>query len=307
MSVREEIIYIYESCPVAVLIFRFRKSVAFLKSRIRWERGYLPTYLTSPLGQFPSNTAITTTTTTTSWDSRGTLVLKVPSIHQSIKQYSGYQNDTRPLSSNPSGVAGPGQTKSSLTRTNEQTEQGSKQAKQHVQHQKNGKQRSTGRPFISEYIYSTKPKKKKTPKSSKKEKTNPNFLKRKKKKHSHHRKETQQQQQQQQQITLPKKFEKIKQKIKKKKQNEKKKKKKKKTMNTSSSPSSPSSSPSTLLPPANLTAIIIASGFGAALLFTIGIFLGVYWWRMSRRRCCRRQKGQGLEENEKNDGVVECV
>lgn len=44
MSVREEIIYIYESCPVSVLIFRFRQSVAFLKSRIRWERGYLPTY-----------------------------------------------------------------------------------------------------------------------------------------------------------------------------------------------------------------------------------------------------------------------
>lgn len=127
MSVREEIIYIYESCPVSVLIFRFRQSVAFLKSRIRWEREYLPT---SPLGQTPSNTAITTTTTT-SWDSRGTLVLKDPSIHQSIKQYSGYQNDTTPLSSDPSEVAGPGQTTSSLTRTNEQTEQeASKQAKQ---------------------------------------------------------------------------------------------------------------------------------------------------------------------------------
>lgn len=159
MSVRGEIIYIYESCPVSVLIFRFRQSVAFLKSRIRWEREYLPT---SPLGQFPSNTAITTTTTT-SWDSRGTLVLKVPSIHRSIKQYSGYQHDTTPLSSNPSEVAGPGQTTSSLTRTNEQTEQeASKQskAKQHVQHQKNEKQRSTGRPFISEYSYSTKPKEK---------------------------------------------------------------------------------------------------------------------------------------------------
>lgn len=82
-----------------------------------------------------SNTAITTTTTT-SWDSRGTLVLKVPSIHRSIKQYSGYQNDTTPLSSDPSEVAGPGQTTSSLTRANEQTEEGSKQAKQHVQHQK---------------------------------------------------------------------------------------------------------------------------------------------------------------------------
>lgn len=82
MSVRGEIIYIYESCPVSVLIFRFRQSVAFLKSRIRCEREYLPT---SPLGQFPNNTAITTTTTT-SWDSRGTLVLEVPSISQSINQ-----------------------------------------------------------------------------------------------------------------------------------------------------------------------------------------------------------------------------
>lgn len=80
MSVRGEIIDIYESCPVAVLIFRFRQSAAFLKSRIRWEREYLPT---SPLGQFPNNTAITITTTT-SWDSRGTLVLEVPSIRQSI-------------------------------------------------------------------------------------------------------------------------------------------------------------------------------------------------------------------------------
>lgn len=132
MSVRGEIIYIYESCPVSVLIFRFRQSAAFLKSRIRWEREYLPT---SPLGQFPSNTAITTTTTT-SWDSRGTLVLEVPSIHRSIKQYSGYHNDNTPLSSDPSEVAGPGQTTSSLTRANEQTEEGSKQAKQHVQHQK---------------------------------------------------------------------------------------------------------------------------------------------------------------------------
>lgn len=51
-----------------------------------------------------------------------------PSVHQSIKQYSGYQNDTTPLSSNPSEVAGPGQTTSSLTRTNKQTEEASKQS-----------------------------------------------------------------------------------------------------------------------------------------------------------------------------------
>lgn len=42
MSLRGQSIDIYESCPVAVLIFRFRQSVAFLKSRIRWEREYLP-------------------------------------------------------------------------------------------------------------------------------------------------------------------------------------------------------------------------------------------------------------------------
>lgn len=45
MSVREEIIYIYEIRSVALLIFRFRQSAAFLKSRIRWEREYLPTLL----------------------------------------------------------------------------------------------------------------------------------------------------------------------------------------------------------------------------------------------------------------------
>lgn len=135
MSVRGEIIYIYESCPVSVLIFRFRQSVAFLKSRIRWEREYLPYFSIRPISEqycdYNNND-----------DELGLsryLSCKVPSIHRSIKQYSGHQNDKTPLSSNPSEVAGPGQTTSSLTRTNKQTEQGSKQAKQHVQHQKKRK------------------------------------------------------------------------------------------------------------------------------------------------------------------------
>lgn len=164
MSVRGQSIDIYESCPVSVLIFRFRQSVAFLKSRIRWEREYLPT---SPLGQFPNNTAITTTTTT-SWDSRGTFVLKVPSIHQSINQYSGYHlfKSLRSSRTRPDDK---------LTHTNEQTNRARKQTSKAAgtTSKKNEKQRSTGRPFISEYSYSTKPKPKKTPKSPKKKKPLP--------------------------------------------------------------------------------------------------------------------------------------
>lgn len=128
MSVRGEIIYIYESCPVSVLIFRFRQSVAFLKSSIRWEREYLPT---SPLGQFPNNTAITTTTTT-SWDSRGTLVLEVPSIHRSIDPSNNILDikTTQHLSLFKSLRSSRTRPDDKLAHTNERTNRARKQAKQ---------------------------------------------------------------------------------------------------------------------------------------------------------------------------------
>lgn len=198
MSVRGEIIYIYESCPVAVLIFRFRQSVAFLKSRIRWEREYLylPTYFSiRPISEqycdYNNND-----------DELGlSRYLSVkssinPSIHQTIF-WIPKRHNTSLFKSLGSSRTRPDD---KLTHTNERTNRARKQAKQsraeqHVQHKKKTeKQRSTGRPFISEYSYSTKPKKKKPPKSPKKEKaatnqptnqttrTPPQLLKRKDKK-----------------------------------------------------------------------------------------------------------------------------